>query len=404
MNKIFIYTMIIVLGGLMIRCSEEKHGPIEVDAAPTGPVSNVRVEPTWGGGRVTYTLPTSKSLSHVVAEVHMPDGKTKQFVSSQYTTTIEIEGLPKIDTYKVDVYAVNKSNHKSVAEKVEFACLQPPYLKVYESLKLSPDFGGINVKWDGNDSEARLGMVIMHNDSLGDFVQYASEYSTLEKLSHSFRGMKSEENKFGVFIKDRFGNTSDTLYAQMKPLFEKLVPKSKFKEVLLPGDTPIWPGLSYVQWQFLWDDVVLVDYDNPYSSSYYSRYFVTSNAAALPQHITIDIGDKYILSRMRLNNYYRFSDRNPKKYEVWGHPGPPPADGSWNGWVKLGEHEQFKPSGNLAGVSPVTAEDKKYWLDGDMVSLRNDVGRIRYIRLKVLSNWAGSANFAFHEITFWGSN
>lgn len=404
MKNILIYLVFLVATNVVvIGCSEEKHLPVEQDAGPIAPVENVTIEPTPGGGNITYTLPNSKSLLYVLAEVIYPNGVVKEFVSSQYTTTIEVLGLPKEDSYTVKVYAVNKSNQKSDGVETTFRCLKPPYQQVFESLRLAPDFGGVNVKWDENSTEARLGVVILHNDSLGDFVQYGAEYSTRINLSHSFRGMKSEENRFGVFIKDRFGNVSDTVYANLTPLFEQLIPKSKFKEVLLPGDTPIWPGESYIQWQYLWDDVIIENYDNPYTSGKI-RYFVTSNPAALPQHITVDLGEQYHLSRFRLNNYYRFMDRNPKKYEVWGHPGPPPTDGSWEGWVKLGEHEQFKPSGGGAGISPATEADKRYWLDGDMVNLQTDVGPIRYIRLKVLSNWAGTANFALHEITFWGSN
>jgi len=247
----------------------------------------------------------------------------------------------------------------------------------------------------------------LHNDSIGDFVQYGAEYSTNTNLSHSFRGMKSEENRFGVFVKDRFGNVSDTLYADIRPLFEVLIPKTKFKEVILPGDAPIWtPQESYIQYRFLWDNVVLENFDTPYTSGKIA-YFVTTWNLVFPQHITVDLGNSYNLSRFQMHNYYRFEDRNPKKYEIWGHPGPPPSDGSWNGWVKLGEHEQFKPSGNGPGSSAalVTAADKRYWLDGDMVNLQTGIGPIRYIRLKVLSNWSGANSaFGLNEITFWGSD
>ncbi|GAA4131656.1 DUF4959 domain-containing protein [Sphingobacterium kyonggiense] len=402
MKKYLLYTLVICLGWLVTACNEEKHGPIEQDAEPIGPVSNVQIEPTPGGGNITYTLPIGKSLSHVLAEVEMPDGQIKQFVSSQYTTTIIVEGLPKEATYKVNVYAVNRSNVKSPGISSSFECLKPPYMAAFESLEISPDFGGVKLKWFDNFSEAKLGVVLMANDSLGDFVQYGSEYSTLKDLTHSFRGMKSAENHFGAFIKDRFGNVSDTIFADLTPLFETLISKAKFKEHTLPGDAAQYPASEVsVGFRYIWDDV----YSNNYASPYMNyRSFISNDTRPLPLHITFDLGAKYLLTRMRLNNYYQFQNRGVKKYEIWGHAGTPPTDGSWDGWVKLGEHEQFKPSGNPFGPSNVTEADKRYWETGDMVTLKDDAGPIRYIRFRALSNWSGTLNFNLMELTFWGSD
>lgn len=402
MNRIFIYLLVACIGMSAIGCTEEKHGPIEADSAPAGAVSNVTIEPTPGGGDVTYTLPNSKSLSYVMAEVTFPNGKTKQFVSSQYTTTINIVGLPEVTNYSVKVYAVNKSNEKSSPVETSFTPLKPPYLTAFETLRISPDFGGVNVKWFDNTSEAKLGVILMHNDSLGDFVQYGSEYSTLLNLSHSFRGMKTEENRFGVFVKDRYGNTSDTLYANLTPLFESLIPKSNFKEYTLPGDANQYPASEVtVGFRYIWDDVYSTNYASPYMNY---RSFISNDTRPLPLHITFDLGAQYLLTRVRLNNYYQFQNRGVKKYEIWGHPSTPPADGSWDGWVKLGEHEQFKPSGNPFGPNNVTDADRRYWEAGDNVNLNNELGPMRYIRFRALSNWSGTLNFNLMELTFWGSD
>ncbi|MCT1523997.1 DUF5000 domain-containing lipoprotein [Sphingobacterium hotanense] len=394
----------LVLGAvfLAIACTEEKHGPIESDSLPVSAISNLQIKPTPGGAELTYTLPTSTSLSHVMAEVTFPDGKVKQFVSSQYTTTIIVEGLPELTNYPVKVYAVNRSNVPSDAVESNFTCLEPPYLDVFKSLAMKADFGGVNVKWGGNLTESKLGVVLMANDSLGDFVQYGSEYSTLVDLSHSFRGMKSESNRFGAFIKDRYGNVSDTLYAELTPLFESLISKANFKEHTLPGDAAQYPASeATVGFRYIWDDVYSVNYAAPYMNY---RSFISNDPRPLPLHITFDLGKQYLLTRMRLNNYYQFQNRGVKKYEIWGHAGTPPSDGSWDGWVKLGEHEQFKPSGNTFGPSNVTEADKRYWEAGDMVQLNGEVGPIRYIRFRALSNWSGTLNFNLMELTFWGSD
>lgn len=402
MKRLFLYIVIVTFTLSTMSCLEEKHVPIEANAGPVDPVSNVVIQATPGGGIIDYTLPNSKSLLFVLAEVQYPDGRTKEFVSSQYTTTIVVEGLPKIADYKVKVYAVNKSNVRSTPVEASFTCLKPPYLSAFESLKMKADFGGINLKWNNNLTEAKLGVVLMHNDSLGDFVQYGSEYSTLKDLSHSFRGMKSEENYFGAFIKDRFGNVSDTIFATLTPLAESLVPKSKFREYTLPGDAKQYPASEVtVGFRYIWDDVWSASYASPYANY---RSFISNDTRPLPLHITFDLGASYLLTRMRLNNYYQFQNRGVKKYEIWGHASTPPSDGSWDGWIKIGEYEQFKPSGNTFGPSNVTDADRRYWEAGDMVTMKEDVGPIRYIRFKALSNWSGTLNFNLMELTFWGSD
>ena len=402
MKKIFYYMLLLGGTSSIIGCTEETHTPIEMNAGPIDAVSNVNIEPTAGGANISYTLPNSKSLLYVLAEITFPDGKIKEYVSSQYTTTIEVLGLPKETTYNLKLYAVNKSNERSAPIVTSFTCLKPPYIKAFESLRMSADFGGVNLKWFENLTEAKLGVVLMHNDSLGDFVQYGSEYSTRINLSHSFRGMNIEENRFGAFIKDRFGNVSDTIYANLTPLYESLIPKALFKEYTLPGDAVQYPASeATVGFRYIWDDVYSTNYASPYMNY---RSFTSNDTRQFPLHITLDLGAPYLLTRMRLNNYYQFQNRGVKKYEVWGHASTPPADGSWDGWIKLGEHEQFKPSGNTFGPSNVTEADKRYWEAGDMVNMASDVGPIRYIRFKALSNWSGTLNFNLMELTFWGSD
>lgn len=401
MKRIILFLTFTIIGLSLIGCLEEKHTPIEMDATPTDPVTNVKIQPTPGGAEISYTLPNSTSLAYVMAEIIYPDGKEKQFVSSQYTTTISVVGLPKLAEYKVKLYSVNKSNVKSEPIEDKFTCLVPPYLKAFETLRVAADFGGVNVKWNENLTEAKLGVILMHIDSLGDFVQYGSEYSTLKDFNHSFRGMESVENRFGVFIKDRFGNTSDTLFQSMTPLFESILPKSIFQEYTLPGDAIQYTNEVTVGFRYIWDDVWSTNYATPYMNY---RSFISNDTRPLPLHITLDLGARYLLTRMRLNNYYQFQNRGVKKYEIWGHASTPPADGSWDGWVKLGEHEQLKPSGNTFGPSNVTEADKRYWEAGDMVNLKDDAGPIRYIRFKALSNWSGTLNFNLMELTFWGSD
>ena len=382
-------------------CVEETHVPYEDGLAIEGKVSNIEVEPTPGGGVLTYSLPGDKSLSYVMAEVQMPDGSKREFVSSKYINSIEIIGLANTQPHKVNVYAVSRGNVKSAPVVIDLIPLNPPFLEVFNSLSLEPDFGGVKIRWD-NLSEANLGVILLANDSLGDFSQYNSIYSNAKTLNHSFRGMKTEENYFGVFVKDRWGNTSDTLYKYLTPLHENLLDRTKFKKVELPGDAILFPLTEpTVRFEFLWDNI----YMRTWAEGWTYKTMTTNDTRDFPLHITMDLGVTAKVTRMRLMHYYKFENRAIKAFEIWGHPGPPPADGSWDGWIKLGEYEQFKPSGITtvgSAASAVTEADKKFWEAGDNLTLDSDHS-VRYIRIKGLKNWTNTKNMSFAEVMFWGS-
>lgn len=397
-----IINMFVIIGIIISSsCNEEKHFPYEEGLAIEGKISNVEIVPIAGGAVLTYSLPADQSLSHVLAVVNMPNGLKREFASSKYINSIEINGLAKEQPHKVSIYAVSRGGVKSDPFEIYFTPLTPPYLQVFETLTLTADFGGVNIKWL-NESEANLGVVLLANDSLGNFSQYNSIYSKAKELNHSFRGMKTEENHFGVFVKDRWGNTSDTLYKTLLPLHENLLDRSKFQKVELPGDAILYPlSEPTVRFEFLWDNIFM----RTWTEGWTYKTMTTNDTRDFPLHITMDLGVTAKLTRMRLHHYYKFENRAIKAFEVWGHPGPPPADGSWDGWVKLGEYEQFKPSGITtpgSGASVVTEADKKFWEEGDNLNLDSEPS-VRYIRIKGLKNWSNSKNMSFAEVMFWGS-
>jgi len=401
MKKIFNILFIVISIAINSACVEETHTPIEEGLSIEGQVSNIAMEPTPGGAVLTYSLPSDKSLSHVLAEVIMPDGSKREFVSSKYTNTIEIIGLASMESHKVNIYAVSRGNVKSEPAVMELTPLKPPYLQVFETLTLDPDFGGVKVNWN-NETEANLGVILLANDSLGEFSQYNSSYSNAKVLNQSFRGMKTEENYFGIFVKDRWGNTSDTLYKYLTPLSENLLDRTKFKKVELPGDAILFPLTeATVRFEFLWDNV----YMRTWAEGWTYKTMTTNDTRDFPLHITMDLGVNAKVTRMRLMHYYKFENRAVKAFEIWGHPGPPPADGSWDGWIKLGEYEQFKPSGITTigqAANAVTEADKKFWEGGDNLNLDSEP-TVRYIRIKGLKNWSNTKNMSFAEVMFWGS-
>ncbi len=52
----------------------------------------------------------------------------------------------------------------------------------------------------------------------------------------TLRGYDSAARKFSFYVRDRYGNVSDTMTKTYKPLYEKALDKKLFKKVQLPTD------------------------------------------------------------------------------------------------------------------------------------------------------------------------
>lgn len=383
-------------------CREEEIGPIENDPTPPGQVSNMRAEALPGGARITYTLPASRNLLYVAAELSTRQGQLRQFKASYYTNELTIDGLGDTAAYEVKLYSVNKSEKRSEPVTVTIHPLPPPYTTTFKTFKLSADFGGINLQFS-NPTGADLVIGLCGKDSAGNFGLLDNYYTNLKEGNYTFRGLPAEKARYGVFIRDKWGNTSDTLFEELTPLFEKMLDKSKFREIKLPGDGPVYTTEWNIALRNCWDGKWSSDFSLPYDGSGNNWLNVSTDGPydGTPVYITIDLGVSAQISHFRLNHYYRYINKAPRKYELWGTNNPP-ADGSWNNWTKILEYEQVKPSGQPG--EQYNDADAENWLRGDQANFPQGLPPFRYIRFRCLENWMGNGNLSFSEITFWGAS
>jgi hypothetical protein len=265
---------------------------------------------------------------------------------------------------------------------------------------MSPDFGGVNLKFTNPDG-ADLVIGLYGKDSLGRFGLLENYYTNLKEGNYTYRGLPAELALYGVFIRDKWSNFSDTLFSELTPLYEKMLDKSKFREVRFPGDGPVYTTEWNISLSYAWDGKWSSSFPNPYDGSGNNWLNVSTDAAfnAPAVHVTIDLGESAHISRFRLNHYYRYINKDMRKYEIWGCD-KPPADGSWTGWTKILSYEQIKPSG-LPGEQ-YTDADAAAWVKGDQDNFPSGLPAFRYIRIRCLENWMGNTNLCFSEITFWG--
>ncbi|SDF54578.1 protein of unknown function [Mucilaginibacter pineti] len=386
MKKIFFICGIGLALLVINSCKQDVRGPITKDSVAPGPISNVTVINLNGAAKISYSVPADADLLYVKASYKTKQGVVRETKVSRYNSDLTVVGFGDTSAYQVTLYAVDKSENASSPLEVTVHPLTPTVKIVRDSLTVTPDFGGINIKFF-NSTEESMAIVVLTNDSLGQFSPINTNYTNLKKGDFSIRGLPSTPTKFGVFVRDRWGNLSDTLIVTLTPLFEELLDRTKMKGLVLPTDAP----LGY-------NGTIAGLFDGNTQDGFYH----TGDAARMPQWFTYDMGVTAKLSRlswfMRPGFFYTL--HNPRVVEIWGSNNPNP-DGSYDSsWTLLVVHTQIKPSGLPEGQ--LSQADIDAATAGETVTFPLNTPKVRYIRFKTLKNWSNGTYVNFYELMMWG--
>jgi hypothetical protein len=357
-------------------------------------------------------LPKDKNLSGVKA-VYVRNGVVCETKTSQYVDSLSIEGYGDTNPVNVELYSVGRNEKLSAPVAIQITPLIPPVLSV--NVNLDAAFGGVSLTFSGNESNASLAFVLL-TDTAGKGVWEPLQtfYAAADKGRFARRNLDPKEQKFALYIRDRWNNKSDTLIRLITPFEEIKLVKTGWTNAKLPTDTweptennPTWYDMSH-----LWKGPEAA------GATTAGTNFCTLPTAPMPQHFTIDLGYKASLSRIKVwprNNYELYSGMYLRFFELWGSDNPP-ADGSWDNWTRLGSWEVFKPSGYGEGsdVGPVTTEDTDYFRNSQEYEILptdevSDPYRVvRYIRFKTLNTFltyqtgATNGSVMIAEIALWG--
>ena len=317
---------------------------------PPSQVLNATVKNLPGAAIIYYDLPDDQNLKYVRASYKV-DNMIRTVNASFYTDSLVVEGFPTKGEYDVELYSVSYGEAVSTPLVVKVSPDTPPYQKG------------------------------------GDFY---------------VRGLDAVTTDFGIFVRDRWGHLSDTLYVTETPLYEEQCDKSLFRKMALPTDSyechswnEVTKGNDMTR---LWDGITDTD-----------PCFQTKTTTVMPQWFTFDMGEKYKLSRfVMVSRYYpgkygnTFKAGHPKHFELWGSNDPNP-DGSFDdSWVLLSEYESVKPSGG--GVNDaLTTEDQEAAKNGENFIIPDNAPAVRYIRFKTNDTWGKTRYMHLHELTFFGA-
>lgn len=384
------YNFLILLTGAMLllvaACQKETHSPINTTGDKPDMLKNLNVTNMPGAAKISYSLPDNKDILYVKAVYDIKSGARREIRSSYYNNYLIVDGFGDSLAHDISLYVVSRNEIASDPVVTKIKPLSPPMMIVRNSLVVKEDFGGINIAFT-NDSKADLAIVTLTTDSSGVFGPADVHYTKLPGGNYSVRGFPATKRKFGFFVRDHWGNQSDTILQDVIPIFEKLLDKSTFREVKLPGDTDFGWGYPI---SGLWNGTM---------------WHSADKLDGFPMSITFDLGVTAQLSRIALwqrPNEWIYLQNNLRKFEIWGSTNPA-SDGSWDSWTRLVEHTVIKPSGLPVGQK--TQDDIDASIAGEQMTVPLDAPRVRYLRIKILRTWTDGGYAAnIQEMKFWGND
>ena len=381
--------------------SDGDRSPFDTDGTKPDVVTNVKVINFNGGAYITYTLPASKNVLYIEANYQINNIRKRQAQSSYYIDTIMVEGFAESQSYDVTLYSVSRANVKSDPVTVTVHPDKPYYKLIKETVKLTPDFGGVNVT-ALNKARRNMSITLLTRDSatnkLGIIDQH---FESVDSISYSIRGFAAVPREFGYYVSDEFGNNSDTTFVTLTPLFEVLLDKKKFYTYRLPSDAVVGYGWEVL---YLWDNKT--DGSSP-------GWHTTGGS--VPISCTFGLGQSAQLSHFILwerpdGSVYGYGE--PKTFTLWGSNANAPGDftvtpyaplGTVAGeWTSLGTFRfPDPPSGALPGQT--NAADEAFVEAGVNFNVSINNPKVKFIRFVVNDTWGGVDYAHMMELSFYGN-
>ncbi|KRT17850.1 hypothetical protein ASU31_00715 [Pedobacter ginsenosidimutans] len=363
------------------------------DKSVPGVVSNVSVENMSGKAKISYTIPSSKNLLYVKAVYKLKSGENMEVKSSAYNNSLIVEGFADTLVHDISLISVSKAEIGSDPVIVKIRPLEAPIWKVFRSVNIVNAFGGYNLS-ALNPNRGNISILVMKKNAVKEFEvdNQKSVFTSTDEILSKIRGLDTLENEFAFFVKDRWGNSTDTLFKKVKPIFEMELSKSRFKVFPLPGDAP---AVSSGEVYRMWDG--RLGWPN---TSFTNQVSGGPN----PHIISFDTGVLAKLSRVWIRPYpegtrfYYLSTM--KKFEIYGSANPSLTGALDASWTLLGSYEVTKPSGLPYGTD--SAEDQALAGAGFSWDVDLSAPKVRYLRIRCLENFAGGTNQSINEIRVFG--
>lgn len=373
MKRIHIILLCFLITGGLSSCQKTEDGraPLFSDGTKPRAVTDVKVENVPGGAIITYKVPKDPSILYVQADYGINDRIKRQEKVSYYSDSIFVSGFAKEQPYTVVLSSVSRGEVKSDPVEILVNPLTPPYKSIAATLALSGTFSGVNISCQNPlEVEVGIGLIV---DSAGRSSVVHTEWTDLQSINFNVRGFVPKLYKMGAYVIDKWGNTSDTTWTMVTPLFESLLNRNIMQNAKLPMDMSTLWGASKTL-----ENVLTLSGS---TASFYGGF---------GRITTIYLGQPTRLSRFKFHQttdggLYNFA--NLRVFEVWSSMAPGPTGALDDGtWTKLGTYEIIKPSGQVLGQNAQMDIDAAN--AGHSFDFPNPVVQANYIRIVTVDTWA----------------
>ena len=372
---------------MLFACSEKELSPISDSLGKPGTVTDVTVEPIAGGATISYKIPNSEDLLAVKCVYVLSNGEERMETASYFDNKLQIQGYNDTEEHTAKLFSVNRAQELSDPVEIKFRPLESALKKAIRTVTANADFGGIRFEWS-NPEKMPLNVEFFGPDSLGQMSSLKIMTSDIEKNSYSIRGYDPKPYRFSIVMSDNYNNYSDTISAEVIPMFEEKLDKTKMAVMILANDKTMtnWEGKD----SYLVDDIL-------------SNFACFGNNTVPGASATVDLGaiaklSRFVVHQRHFGTYYNHG--NPRKLEVYVCDHKPDPSGNWDEWTKAMDCEIVKPSGSPSGT--VTDLDMETAKNGHEFIFDLSLPPARYFRFVMTAAWDGTSFANIAELDFYG--
>lgn len=372
---------------LLLSCKEEQHTPLFSGEAPN-PVSDYSVENISGGAIISYKLDDPRT-SYVKAIYTVEHGLTRESRASKYGNKLVVDGFAESKEYAVALYSIGQGEEESEPIHITVHPTTPPHQLAIETMEISADWGGGRLSGENPVGTQFLIVVVKRNQDTGEWEDVEVFVTESKFFEFNFRNQDPVETEYGVYVRDRWQNYSDTLRVTFTPWEEIHIP-------IDPNNANHFP---------FFDGDAPADSRYPLKNAFDGRKGPNLNlgyhaqaSAIWPKTVTIDLLHHYELSRWILhqNSFVPYRGANPKHIRIWGR------GDAHTEWILLGEWDDWRPSGRPSTDATMTDEDLEAVQAGNNFDFLPNLPGVRLIRMELFNTWEPRQQVSLVELEFHG--
>ncbi|MGN7786513.1 DUF5000 domain-containing lipoprotein [Niabella sp. 22666] len=395
------FRLCLIIVSVMLVCSSCKQDlgwrePLGEDQARPSAITNPVVTNLNGKAEISYTIPKDPQILYIKAVYTMSNGIQAEVKSAYYANMVTIDGFSDTKEYEVKLYAVSRAGINSDPVMVRVKPLEAPIWQVWKSIAVQDAFGGYDLVAK-NPSKSNIAILVLRRNEFNEWAidNNKSIYTNVDSITSKIRALDTIDYTFPILVRDRWGNTTDTVFKKVKPMFETEFKKSLFRTFVLPGDAP--QVTNGARLEYAWDSKL----------TWPNTSFTLQTAGGPGPHtISFDIGVLGKLSRVWIRPYpegsrYYFLT-TMKRFEIWGSANPSLTGAFDDTWSLLGSYEVVKPSGLPYGTD--NSVDQATAAAGFNWNVDINAPKVRYLRIRCLENFAGGTAQSIAELSVFGDN